>query len=129
MIFSHTLDLVLSGKKSQTRRIKKPNEYFVHIGRLRRVAAKTKTSSRTVYEVGLIYAVQPGRAKKAVAHIRMTGIREEAVGEISEADAIAEGFESREAFFETWRSIHGAKADMQQRVWVLEFELLEEKAV
>jgi hypothetical protein len=128
MIFSHTLDLLLSRRKTQTRRIKKPHEFLIRQGSMWRVEAKTDKSHRVVYNVGKIYAVQPGRTQKAVAHIKLTSIREEAVSDISEADAIAEGFDSREAFFDAWRRIHGAKADMQQRVWVLEFELLEEKA-
>ena len=127
MIFSHTLDLVLSGVKSQTRRVKKPHEFLIHDNDMWHVESKTEKSHRTVYNVGQIYAVQPGRAKKAVAHIKLTGLREETVGEISEADAKAEGFDSREAFFEAWRAIHGAKADLQALVWVLEFELCDEK--
>lgn len=125
MIFSHTLDLVLAKSKSQTRRVKKPHESFDDEGCT--VEAITPKGRRKVYEVGKIYAVQPGRAKKAVAHIKLIGIREEIVGDISEADAIAEGFESRAAFFEAWRAIHGAKADLQAWVWVLEFELCKDE--
>jgi hypothetical protein len=127
MIFSHTLDLLLVHRKSQTRRVKKPHEALIHHNGMWRVESKSEKSHRIAYNVGQTYAVQPGRAKKAVAYIKLTGIREEAVGDISESDAIAEGFDSREAFFATWRGIHGAKADMQQRVWVLEFELLEDE--
>jgi hypothetical protein len=128
MIFSHTLDLVLSGVKSQTRRLKKPHEHL-YPTEPGTVYGETRAGIRRVYQVGMIYAVQPGRAKKAVAFIRLTAIRDQRVMSISEADAIAEGFDSPESFFAAWRAIHGAKADLQAWVWVLEFELCEEESV
>lgn len=120
MIFAHTLDQVLREKKSQTRRVIKAGEEFARAGASPCVVVAGK---RTVYQVGKSYAVQPGRGKKAVARIVLTGIRREPVGAISPADARAEGFTSREAFLTTWRSIHGAKADLSCEVWVLEFRL------
>lgn len=118
MIFAHTLDKILCGEKRQTRRLVKPGEQL--ITSVDKVAVVAK---RTVYEVGKTYAVQPNRGKKAVARILLTGLQREKVRDISSADAIAEGFLSRDEFLKTWRSIHGAKADLEHEVWVLEFEL------
>ena len=118
MIFAYTVDKVVEGIKSQTRRLIKPNEQLD--ANQQRVIS---LNNRTVYEVGKSYAVQPGRGKKAVARIRLTGIRCETVANISDADAHAEGFLSRQAFIHTWYSIHGKTASLQQPVWVLEFEL------
>jgi hypothetical protein len=122
MIFSKTLDLVLSGRKSQTRRIRKPHEYMNTT--LQCVEATSEKGDRVVYQVGKTYAVQPGRAKKAVAYIVLRAVRDEPVEDISEADALAEGFDTREDFFATWHAIHGVNADLKRRVWVLTFELL-----
>jgi hypothetical protein len=116
MIFAHTLNLVLSGCKSQTRRLVKagetltPDQQFIYM-----------KGKRSVYQVNKTYAVQPGRGKKAVARIRITGLRRERLEDISTKDARAEGFASREAFFEAWRAIHGAQADLAVEVWVISF--------
>ncbi len=126
MIFSHTLDFVLSRRKTQTRRLARPDQTLIREGNRQVVAMTTAKGHRVVYQVGKTYAIQPARTLKAVAHMTLTGIREEAVQEISEADARAEGYKSQEEFLAAWRTIHGAKADMQQRVWVLEFRLLED---
>lgn len=125
MIFSHTLELVLSGVKMQSRRLKKPTHHLIVQGDLVRVESITTRGRRIMYQVGKTYAVQPGRTQKAVAYIRLTGLREETVQDISEADARAEGFESREAFFAAWHTIHGQKAKLTARVWVLTFQLYE----
>lgn len=120
MIFAYTLDLVLSGEKWQTRRVIKADEQLTRMDDIVRVEIPGK---RVVYEVGKSYAVQPGRGKHAVARIILTGIRREPVAAISERDAAAEGYRSREAFFKAWHAIHGDRANLQDDVWVLEFRL------
>lgn len=64
---------------------------------------------RIVYQVGKTYAVQPGRRQKAVARIRILGIRREDVRDISDADVQAEGFESWMSFMLTWTKMHDPK--------------------
>lgn len=117
MIFAHTLEQVLSGRKQQTRRLIKSGES------LGKNTTIIKENGRILYEVGKTYAVQPNRGKKSVTRILMTGIRREQVGDISHADAVAEGFSSREDFLTTWRAIHGQDADLAREVWVFEFKL------
>lgn len=120
MIFAHTLDRVLGGEKWQTRRVIKADEQLTRTDGKVRVEVPGK---RVVYEVGKSYAVQPGRGKHAVARIVLTGIRRESVAAISNFDAAAEGYRSREAFLKTWHAIHGDRANLQDEVWVLEFRL------
>jgi hypothetical protein len=100
MIFQHTWQLILAGRKTQTRRI--------------------ATDDAPRWIVGRSYAVQPGRTQRAVGRIVVTALRKERLDDISEADAQAEGYNSREEFIATWRRIHG-KYDPDTEVWVIEF--------
>lgn len=118
MIFAHTLHQVICGEKRQTRRVIKNDEAFDSDN-----LAIVKSNSRVMYKVGKSYSVQPNRGKKAVARILITDIRKEQVGSISDADAVDEGFQSRDEFLNTWHSIHGQNADLEHEVWVIEFEL------
>lgn len=97
MIFQHTCELVLSGRKTQTRRLRRP---------------------RVV--VGRSYAVQPGRGKRSLGRIIVASVWQERLGDLSLEDARAEGYRSREEFFEVWRRIHGL-FDPAAEVWVVEF--------
>src|SRR5262245_15135220 len=99
MIFQHTYKLVLAGKKTQTRRLNRPR-----------------------MTIGKSYAVQPGRNKKSVARIIVTGIHQQRLGDITPAAARAEGHGSREEFFESWKKIHGS-LDPHEDVWVIQFRL------
>lgn len=70
---------------------------------------KTVTRRRTSrYVVGRGYAVQPGRGKRHVAHIKVLGVNEECLGGISYRSAEAEGFESPSAFKAYWTTLHGS---------------------
>ena len=101
MIFQHTWEAVLSGTKTQTRR-----------------------RARGSYEIGCTYAVQPGRGKSAVGRIEITRIREAlCAGNISDADAAAEGFESVQAWRDVYQTMHGFTA-LNRPCWVLEFQLV-----
>lgn len=95
MIFAHTWEKVLSGKKSQTRRLRLPDY-------------------NTPYRVGKTYAVQPGRGQKAVGRIEIVSIRQEDVRHISQEDVIAEGYD-RLGFFLTWTKMHDVPANRELR--------------
>lgn len=86
MIFAHTIDKVLCEHKSQTRRLVKPNENLI----VQNGVCRVVTDTRTVYQVGKTYAVQPGRGKKSVGRILITNIRREQVDFIDDLDALAE---------------------------------------
>jgi hypothetical protein len=143
MIFQHTWKKVLSGEKTQTRRIVKPGErleeFFYDCPHKHVYNAKDRLVYQTwpgvTYGDNPTYAVQPGRGQKQVARIRIRDIRREDVREISDEDVKAEGFETASDFFITWCKIHdkgqmlpiipdyytgsivwqGVRSDLQQR--------------
>jgi hypothetical protein len=121
MIFQYTLTDILLQNKTQTRRIIKPNETAIrrHYNQIESVLH----NGRCKWQVGQNYAVQPGRGQSEVARIRLTQINSQHITRISTSDAMAEGFESRQDFLQTWQKIHGENA-LNVRVWVLTFELI-----
>jgi hypothetical protein len=121
MIFQHTLEEVLSGRKTKTSRLINPHDTAV-IGSDGKIEA-VLNKGRDKYRVGKTYAVQPARGKPAVARIRLLGIERKTVSETSKSDAKQEGFASREEFFAEWGSIHGENK-LDAGVWMLEFELV-----
>lgn len=90
---------VLNGTKTMTRR------------RLRRGGFP--------YSPGRWYKAQPGRGKFHICHIFVTKVRTQRLGDISDADALREGFESRNAFFLYWATMH--RLDTNERVAVIEW--------
>jgi hypothetical protein len=121
MIFQYTLDLLLSGRKTQTCRIAKTGEIGERGTHNAIVAVTFKGHDK--YRVGKTYAVQPARGKPAVARIGLVGIDHKKISEITREEAEAEGYSSREEFFGVWQSIHGDK-NADAEVWVLKFELI-----
>lgn len=76
------------------------------------------------HRVGKTLAVQPGRGKRHVAHLRVVReTRHEALHEITERDARKEGFANVAEFLAYWRSLYG-EADPMQPVCVIEFDVL-----
>jgi len=128
MIFHHTWQQVVSGDKTQTRRIVKPNEthkpgkWNVSSIRLRVKIVEVHTATgRIKWRVGNTYAVQPAWTKKGIARIKIMLIRRENVLAITDKDARAEGFATRADFVHLWRSMHGYG---DCNVWVLDFKLM-----
>jgi hypothetical protein len=122
MLFQYTLPQVLAGEKTMTRRLIAPNDTAVEDanGQIQAILS----NGRDKFRVGKTYAVQPARGKPQVARIKALRLGRDNVSAISEQDARAEGFVSREAFLNEWRTIHG-DAKMNADVWVIEFRLVE----
>jgi hypothetical protein len=143
MLFQHTWKYVVSGQKTQTRRL-------VHAGDLTRVNEADPTRPilkvirtadagvpKVLYEVGKVYSVQPGIAKRTVGNIRITAIRRERLQDLSEAEALKEfplsspqpdltdSQWAKKSFIETWDIMYstpGVRWQDNPEVWVLEFE-------
>ena len=121
MIFQYTWPQVVSSHKTATRRVISPTEQAIR-GRNYRIVA-VKQNGRVKWRVGATYAVQPGRGQQQIARIRLTRITRQKLSRITEREARAEGFANRQEFLEVWETIHGPDGK-DQRVWVLQFELV-----
>lgn len=136
MIFQHTYKWIAEASphtrtlKTQTRRLAKPSDYW-HEGT---VYTNTLCKHKR-WATGNTYAVQAGRGLPALwtrtlsdgtllyeteiawsngalftpLRIRVRDIRYTDVRTISDEDALAEGFASRESFLGTWVSMHDKK--------------------
>lgn len=105
IIFQHTWELVVSGAKTQTRRLYS----YRHSVSAHAEGTTITYHSAAGWEVGKTYAVMPARGVRGlrkVADIEITRIRREDIREISEADAEAEGFGYSVNFWHTWVDMH-----------------------
>lgn len=94
---------ILEGRKTQTRRLgrKRWNVGAVHQARTRMMDSDS-----------------------TFAHLRILAVRRERVAEIDEADAHAEGYDSRESYLEAFARINGIdEAPPELEAWVVRFEL------
>src|SRR5579885_2397708 len=125
---------VLSGEKTQTRRIARDNDYTWMCGMVKRYGRREVPSyseichanNRPRFVRGKDYAACPGRGKPQQGRIRILTLWREMASEISEDDARAEGFASRDEFLAKWDEING-KGKRDAYVWVIEFELVKEQ--
>lgn len=121
MIFKpESCEKILKDEKSQTRRIVKSGEWLVELDGGGKIVFREPATPK--WETGKTYAIQPGRGKAAVGRFMLLDIQQERVKDISEADAIAEGFSSISEFFGLFESING-KGALDKEVWVLVFEV------
>jgi hypothetical protein len=143
MLFQYTWKFVVSGQKTQSRRLVHAGDQaaFEENDPNRPIAQVIRTADagvpKVLYQVGKIYSVQPGIAKKTVGNIRLKTIRREMLQTITEADAMQEipvksqepglsdGQWALKAFQETWDLMYktaGSRWQDNPEVWVLEFE-------
>ncbi len=94
------LPLILSGRKTQTRR----------------------THSRLL-KVGKVYSIQISRTESTSHHIKVTRRYRQSLGEVTEEEAYLEGFDSLSEFVQKWISIYGSWEPAQVIV-VYEFTVI-----
>jgi len=127
MIFQHTIEQLLKGEKTQTRRPVKEGDrpLLDEDGKVMAVENRNAAGRPfTRYRVGAEYAVQPGRGKHSVGRIELLEIRYcEHAGQLSERDARAEGYGTADGFRETYGVIHDSR-ELARPCWALTFRLL-----
>ena len=64
----------------------------------------------------------PGWAERS--RVRITEIRQEALGDITEADAVREGFANVAEFMAYFATLHPGPVDLTLPVWVVSFEVV-----
>ena len=118
MIFQHTYDLVLAGKKTRTTRTTKPGETLVA-----GIVCHNRTwHVRTRFRVGNTYAVQTGRGRPSIGRIRIIAIREvNPLSDVTISYAKKEGFLRIDDFRDVWFKMYPDwKAGMT--AWCIDFE-------
>lgn len=82
---------------------------------------QTRRTGKMRWKVGSIRQAKTGfRKDDEFAKLRILAIRQEPLGLISEADAIAEGYDSVEDYKDAFRRIYGFWDD-DMVVWVIDF--------
>ena len=107
MIFRPEMaELILAGKKTQTRR-----------------AVKYSDRGKAIdcrYVAGKSYAIQPGRGKRATERLTVLEVHTQRLGDADPADVRREGFRTRDEFFAYWIELHGT-LDEDLQVHVITF--------
>ena len=131
---------VLDGTKTQTRQLVQPGDFCPLM--IEDNCIGVERNGRLLWQIGNTYAIQPGRSKKAVGRICITGIRRKQLQDISFNDMLCEGYPIalfgyagnfdknptvRDWFISLWDSINakeGTRWADSPDVWVLTFECL-----
>ena len=94
------VDMILTGKKTQTRRLWKKRRALV----------------------GSIHQARTELFGKPFAYLKILDVHQEYLGEISDEDCIKEGDYTYESYRDIWKKINKSY-DTFQKVWVVEFVL------
>ncbi|HEX8913397.1 MAG TPA: hypothetical protein VF796_13635 [Humisphaera sp.] len=126
MIFQHTIDLVLSRRKTLTTRLMNPGDALrlrTVEGTLERQLAVLSAADRPRWILDHTYAVQAARGAPAAGRIRVVSLAAVDVPkDLDDAYARAEGFDDVAGFLAVWRELHGRRA---RKAWAIGFELVE----
>ena len=126
MLFKPELiEKIKAGDKTQTRRPSN-GERFVEDGftKFRSVHHKNGTLK---WHVGKRYALVPKRGANGVGFIQLIAIERQKLGELTPSAALAEGFASQAEFFAYWSTLYAGEIDLNQSVWVLFFEYIQDE--
>lgn len=129
MLFKPYLaEAIIQGQKTQTRR-RLPQPQGCATALADGTITEVYRNHRLLWELGKTYAIQPGRAKKAIARFRLLAIRLQRLQAITYQDAREEGFHQADpiqAFAKLWDQIHpspGIRWEDNPHVIALTFEL------
>lgn len=101
MIFTkHHISLIRVGRKTQTRRFKHP----------RITVGKTYKLNTQFYK------------KENLGRIRVTGLRQKALGDVTNSNARKLGYRSKAVYLAAFAEIHGEKLNLRRKIWVIDFE-------
>lgn len=107
MMFKQAMaDLILAGKKTETRRL--------------------PSKSKRDYAVGSIQPIQTSYRKKAVGHIKIVGFYYQRLCGMADANVKAEGFDNWSEFFAYINKVNERHIDASEIVKVYVFELVKE---
>jgi hypothetical protein len=119
MMFTEPLAAkIVKGEKTQTRRRISPKPRSPW-----REPAGMAPFRDWTYPVGKVFTINPGRGVTRVAECEVIDRRLQALVDLTDAEAQAEGFAHRQAFFEAWRQINRG-SDAAERVHVVKFKLV-----
>lgn len=101
MIFTkHHISLIRVGRKTQTRRFKRPR-----------------------IKVGNTYSLNTQFYRKEnLGRIKITDLRQKTLGNVTASDARKLGYLSKSTYLAALAEIHGKKLNLCRKVWVIEFE-------
>lgn len=121
MIFAKTIDLVLSGRKTQTCRLAYAGDALYGSHNVR-VVRSDGSDGRPRWIVGHTYAVQRQRCHAASGRFVCTYLREVLdPTNVDLAFARAEGFDSVDDYLRVWHELHGKNP--VQRCWAIGMKL------
>jgi hypothetical protein len=83
---------------------------------------QTRRTSKQTYKVGQTYGVTCRRYQKSQGHIQILNAKQPRLGDITQEDVKAEGFQTLDEFKETWIKING-EWNLNQLVTAYEFRL------
>lgn len=139
MIFSKfSVGKILSGEKTQTRRLLKEGESLVSMRKNKRVLQVISVKGAIKWQVGGAYVVQSGRGARGTGlKIKILDLRGESLFCINEKQARAEGFEDEQQFLYAFYKLNWSKVPRKEKeccggdpaccewnplVWVIEFK-------
>lgn len=93
----------------------------------RKKKTQTRRTGKKRWSVGKIYQAKTSftKGENPFAYLRVTGLREEFLGQISDEDARREGYPHVPAYRRVFKKIYG-HWDPHQPVWVIDFEVATE---
>lgn len=98
-------ELIINGIKTQTRR-------------------GINRTGKCPYKPGHAYQCRDNYSAGAFAHILVNSVRQERLAEITDEDAIREGYATRIDYFAAFERIY-KRMDLEEIVWVIDFEKID----